>query len=329
MAVEAGLDPSAAEIVTTADAQVPSAVEEIGPQNGVDVSLEGVTSPDDMLGAATPDQAAQEEVPEEKQEEVVEAAGEEPQKKDEELGARASKRVSEAVNRAKEAEVKLAEMQAQYQQQLAYMQYQMQQQMAAQQKAVEQQQEFYRKQAEIAAQRFSQEDDAKLTPAQRIEREWLQKAKEAAKAELSPELSELKNQLAAERQLRERALKAAQERKMLNDYKMRAETVNKNVLFKEFDPETVSKLSPKAQELLLTWGSAAGEEPEQAVQGLQQFLEDYHRAKLKAISQKKGGAQIKQSTIAPRAVPKTSNGSAKAPKVKFDFASNTWVQTNS
>ncbi len=318
------LDPSAQEIVTTADAaQTERAVEEIGPQNGVDVSLEGLVSPDDLLGAA-PETPEQEEVQEEeKLEEVVDVSEEKAPEK--ELGSRASARVSEAVNRAKEAEAKMAEMQAQYQQQLAYMQYQMQQQVAAQQKAMEDQQAFYRKQAELAQARAEREDESKLTPAQKIEREWIRKAKEAANSEQDVRFKKLEEQLASERQLREQALQAAKERQLLQQYKQRADSVNKNVLFKEFDTDAVSKLSPKAQELLLTWGTASGEEPEKAVQGLHQFLEDYHRAKLKAISTK-SGAKIKQSTTAPKPIAKT-NGQAKAPKVKFDFASKTWVQT--
>jgi hypothetical protein len=315
MAVEAASVDEA--ITTTADA-APENSELESSSGGVDVSVpEDGGSPDDVLGLSVPtseEDAVQDE---------VQQPSEDPEtpKEEVELGPRATKRVQDAVNRAKQAEVQLQNMRAEYQQHLQGVQYQFQQQMAQQQAMLAQQVEFYRKQAEASMTKRPEEDESKLTPAQRIEREWLNKAKQA----LMPEFDALKAQLGEERQQRERLMKAAQERKMLSEYKQRADHINRNILFKDFEPTDIDGMNSKAQELLLTWGTAAGEEPEQAVQGLKAFAEAYHKAKLKVIS-KRLGPKIKQSQVTPKTLPNTRAAATTGNKgVKYDWSSGKWV----
>ncbi len=310
---------------TTADiAQSEQATDELS-GGGIDVSSEGQQSPDDMLGGS--DSVEETEDPAAENEEV-DVSAEEVEAAPEVTGKRASERIQKLNTRAKEAEAKVAELNAQHQQQIAYVQYQMQQQMAEQQRAMQQQMDFYRAQEQAAIKRQQWEDEAKLSPAQKVEKEWLQRAKAAAKDELSPEIEAMKKQLQEERSMRERAFKAAQERQMLNQYKGRADLVNRNVVFKDFEDKDVTALNGKAQELLLTWGTAAGEEPEVAAQGFKTFLNDYFQARMRAEA-KRAGPKLKQSQVAPKVamqgVPKMS-GPKMAPgkTFKFDTVSGKW-----
>lgn len=319
-------------VTTTADTQKEQAVDEVMSSGGVDVSAEANVSPDDILESATPKVKAEKAGPEEEVEapaEEVEAETEEvevpAQTETEGLSERATKRVQNAVNRAKEAELRLAEMQAQSQQQIAYLQYQLQQQMAQQQAAMREQQEFYRRQEQVREQLRLQAEEQNLTPAQKIEREWLEKAKRAALEELRPQLEQQKQAIARAEAEKQQAMRAYQERQMLQQYKAKADTVNRSVLFNGLANEDIGKLNDKAQELLLTWGTAAGEEPEQAALGFKQFLDNYYQARLRATA--KSGAKLKQTVNAPKAVPTakgTTPKNADGKEFKFDPKSHKW-----
>jgi hypothetical protein len=317
-------DLSVEGVVTTTDlkvneAAVSQAAEEVVASDTDEnlLASDVENAPDNDLAVDEPaSEEAQETADEDEpsDEEEVEAAEEDEQadekpKAEKPKGSRADKRIQSLNKRAKDAEERLQSMQAQYQQQFNYLQQQMAQQMEAQKQAYQAQLEYAKQQADIVRQRQEAEELAKLTPAQRLEREWIMKAQQSAESALMPKFQALERKLAQEQQMRAQITESVKRRNELQVYKTNAgETANK-VLFSGLDPEVVPKLAPRIQEVLMTWDTAFGGGLDKSALEVKEAFEAYHQAKLKSVS-KKAGAKIKQSQAAPKPLP-TGKVSAK------------------
>lgn len=303
-----------------------------------DLSVEDVTTTSDKAGQQAIETAAEEVMASDAEENLLggdpadaidnelgadEPASEEVQASDDEQteekpevkaadaalkGTRAEKRIQELNRRAKDAEERATQVESRYQQQFQAYQQQIAQQYQAQQQAYAAQVEYSRQQAEAVRLQQQQIDFAKLSPAERLEREWMAKAQAQAEAALLPRFQELQHELMKERQVREQVSQANQKRIQLQSYKAQAIEASKKTLFNEFDPETASNLAPRLNEVLMTWDTAFGEGLDRSAHSLKEAFEAYHQAKLKAVSRK--GAALKQSQAAPKPLP-TGQVSAK------------------
>ena len=292
---------------TTSDAAPESAVEEAVEETNLDGNASEAVDNEMAVETSTPETEVQEPDPEDVEPDA-EASDDSDEKEEIEALAqtapkpegRAEKRVRESVARAKAAESKLQEVQAQYQQQYQAMHQQMQAQVAAQTQALQEQLNLQRYQLQQAEYKREQEELANLSPGQKLEREWLEKARGL----VAPEVQAIRQELEQERAQRQEVFRRAKANNDLQQWKTQAGEAAKKVVFDGFDDTTLSKLGPKAQEVLLTWHAASGEDISKSAQSLKAFLEDYHRARLASVS-RNSGAKIKQS----QATPKVAQGS--------------------
>lgn len=290
---------------TTSDAAPESAVEEAVEETNLEGNASEAADNEMAVESSAPENEVQEPDPEDvtpdeeveaasdEESEEVEATAQDAQPK--KVEGRAEKRIRESVARAKAAEAKLAETQAQYQQQYQAMHQQMQAQVAAQTQALQEQLNLQRYQLQQAEYKRQQEELAQLSPGQKLEREWLEKARGL----VAPEVQAIRQELEQERAQRQEVFRRAKANNDLQQWKSQAGEAAKKVVFDGFDDAAFSKLGPKAQEVLLTWHAASGEDISKSAQSLKAFLEDYHRARLASVS-RTSGVKIKQSQATPK-----------------------------
>lgn len=308
---------SVEDVVTTADvkigqAAVSQAVDEVIASDSDENLLAGDVSDavdNDLVEDGSAEEEAQEATDEEESDEQEEVEVEAEEKSELPKGSRAERRIQELNRRAKDAEDRALAVQTQYQQRFDHMQAQMAQQIQAQQQAYQTQLQYAQHQAYTAQQRQEAENLAKLSPAQRLEREWIQKARAEAESALLPKFQAMENQLAQERQMRTQITESVKRRNELQTYKTNANATASKVLFGEFSPEVAAKIGPRVNEVLMTWDTAFGEGLDKSAASLKEAFETYHQAKLKSISAK-SGQKIKQSQAAPKPLP-TNKVSAK------------------
>lgn len=218
-------------------------------------------------------------------------------------GSRAQERIQALNTRAKAAE-ESAKVQAQrYEAQLQSVQQQFQHQLALQQQALEQQLSIQHEQLQMAKARLEEEAVAKLSPEERLKRQFYSEAAAEAKKLLSPELDSLKSKLAESESARQRYVDQAQRQKQIQGYISRASTTNAEVFKDVFADEGFKKESQRLEELNLTYATALGIEPEQAAKDMKSVFDAYFKAKLAVISKSKGAAKVAQNKNMPKSVP--------------------------
>ncbi len=263
---------------------------------------------------AAPEEEPAEEHPEEGAEEVEAKAEDEVEEENQEpvekpakpaaKNARSQERIQQLNARAK-----AAEQAAQQTQQVAEQRHQQllqhfNQQLQTQQKHFEQQLELQRKQVEMSERRYAEEQEAKLSPEDRITKKFYEEAAARAEEKLSPKLKELQDKYEAAE--KEKAHFAEQYRRQQSAQQLIAEAtqVNKSTFGDLLDSEALRPFAPVLDELALTYSTAAGGTTQEAAKYLQGFAEAYHKAKLKAISSGKGSTKVQQNQKAPGVLPK-------------------------
>lgn len=227
------------------------------------------------------------------EEEVEVEAEEKPAK-----GSRAEKRIQVLADRAKKAEEALAKSQEEFTKRFEALQSNMQQQLSAQTNALQEQVRMQAWQMEQARIRQEQADLSQLTPGQRVERDLIQKTREA----LMPEIQRRDAHIERLEQERRQMFQIAKDKKELDGWKVRTNEANAAILLKEFDADTQKALADVSRELVMTYGTAFGVNPEPASNKFKEFCEAYHRAKLKTVS-RKGAASLKPGQSAPKPLP--------------------------
>lgn len=240
-----------------------------------------------------------EELPEEEAPETAESAAEEAaeeakketpeEEPDPQLGQRAQKRIqSLAAEKNKLTEELVAtrtqvqqwqQQQQQYLQQMQSQYNQQLQQMRTQMQAAEQAAAAER--ARIAKLSEAKEEEG-LSELEKYERRLLRQAAQQAESLSKQQVAAIQKQLEAERAERARAQKDAERKQRYDHWMNETQRARQTTLFNGFDEADVKDLAEPGDELILTWASAFGEQPEVAAKALRAFADKYADARAKA-----------------------------------------------
>jgi hypothetical protein len=244
--------------------------------------------------AGDPEDAASEDV-EAKEEEKPE----EDEKPKEEPKGRANKRIQSLVAEKKVVESQLANQRKEFESQLAQERQRVEAQFQAQMQTIQKQNELLARQMALLNESKASEDDSKLTPAEKWEKELMSKAAAQALARLTPELEELKRERQAEKQAQVAAKQAALQKQKLKAYEAEATKAGREILLSDVDG---ASLAPEdyetASDVVLAMVAATGMSPDEAARKFKGFFDKYHGARLKQVT-KTSGSKIKSAQGIP------------------------------
>jgi hypothetical protein len=178
-----------------------------------------------------------------------------------------------------------------------------QRQTAEQQAKFQQEQiKLEQRRLELMEQQRREEEESRLSEVEKARRQFLREAEEKATGKLSPELQQLKAEVAALREAREKAEVQAQQAQRLEMFRSQANAVLDGVLLKGFEPEEQKALGSGMEEMLYAFSGAFGVDPTRAAPVFKQFLDRYVKAENSRVA-RTAGTRIAESRQAPKSVP--------------------------
>lgn len=186
----------------------------------------------------------------------------------------------------------------------------LQQEMRRMQANFQSQLEWLVKQQQPVAKQPTQGDDDidlskwdTLTPTEQFEQKLKRDYSRQLKAQLQEHLSPLQQQLAA-REAQDKQREAAyQSKERLNFFVGKTEEAARNIVFKDFDPASVTDLADETHELILTYAAGYGFEPSEAAAKFNAYLDRYHKARLKKNLRKPQAVVNKPKALAAGPTP--------------------------
>lgn len=220
----------------------------------------------------------------------------------------AEDRIRQLIQQRNDARDELQKQQLAYQQEMARAQYASQQQQAQFQ---QQQLELQRQQLAALQRSKAVDEDASLDPAERARRKFLSELKEQTRAELLPELQVVKQQLAQERQAREKAQQESERRQRYDYFSKQGEQVLGRVM-QGYDPEDVKTLKGELEETLFSYAAAFGKEPYEVEPQFRQLINKLVKAETKKVA--RGGQAVARSQATPMTTKPMASNVAPAKK---------------
>ncbi len=264
------------------------------------------TNPDELLESVseqateetTEDSEKAEETPDDKALKA-EAEAQEQSKPEKEKGSRAQERIRQLAEEKNLYKEELASLKTQLEAQRKQQDYQVQ--LAHYQAQLE----LQKQQAALAEMRAtldqfkSTKEEENLDPVQKFKREVLREAQQQAKALTAEETKALRSQLQVYEEEKKAAKEQAERQKRYSYFDSEADKALKDVVLKEFDSKSASKLHEPMKEVFLAWCAAAGQTPAQAAKQFKEFADGLGAAKMAAVSKKAGATVAKGKTLPP------------------------------
>lgn len=256
-----------------------------------------------------PNEEAELEQDEDKDEELEELEeGELEQALEEEAPKEEPKRGAQARIRtlARERNELKQQLQTQ-QQQVQQWAYQQQQAAQSQMHELQRQNEIMQRQLELLTKKETAQEEATLSPLERLKREAAQQALQS----LSPEIKVLKEQLEQERQFRAQAQQAAQSKARLDKYDREVKAATRQA-FPEYADAPVAEVEALEQSIL-AYVAATGKPVAQAAGDFRKLQEGYYKRKLKQRTVTSGN-KVKKTQATVRAPVGTKKGAKGTPR---------------